>query len=113
MHGMFSGCRCLKTLNISGWDISSVINMSYMFEGCYCLKTLNISGWDTSSVINMGSMFYNCKKSIIPDWYKKRLTESKLNFNSVDYSDEERDLINNQTVLNLTSKYHPKTKEGL
>jgi hypothetical protein len=58
-------------------------------------------------------MFDECNKSIIPDWYKKRLVESKLNFNPVDYSDDEQDMIDSQTVSSLTYKYHPKTKEEL
>ena len=43
----------------------------------------------------------------------KYIIENKFNFNPVDYSDEEPDLIDRETVSNLTYKYHPKTKEEL
>src|SRR5690554_1773482 len=42
--------------DLSGWDTSSVTDMSYMF---FLADTFNgdIGGWDTSSVTSMGSMF--------------------------------------------------------
>ena len=43
----------------------------------------------------------------------KYIIENIVNFNSVDYNDEEPDLIDRETVSNLTYKYHPKTKEEL
>ena len=43
----------------------------------------------------------------------KYIIENIVNFNSVDYSDEDPDLIDRETVTNLTYKYHPKTKEEL
>jgi surface protein len=112
---MFNECKSLEKLDISGWDTSNVTNMSFMFSDCESLKKLNISNWDTSKVYDMSYMFDNCNDSIIPYWYKnnKRLTENKLNFNPIDYSDDGQDMIDNQTVLNMVYKYHPKTKEEL
>jgi surface protein len=50
-------------------------------------------------------MFDGCKKQIIPDWYKKRLTESTLNFNPADYNDDS--VVSNNEVSNTLYKYHP------
>ena len=45
--------------------------------------------------------------------YIKYLIENTINFNSADYSNEETDLIDTQTISNLTYKYFPKDKEEL
>ena len=50
----------LKTLDLSGWDVSNVTNMSGMFYNCTSLTSLDLSGWNTSSITNMEDMFYNC-----------------------------------------------------
>ena len=51
--------------DISNWDVSKVIDMSFMFYGC---KSFNkdISNWDVSNVTNMNCMFSLCN-SIIHD----------------------------------------------
>ncbi len=59
---MFSGCSSLTSLDVSGWDTSSVTNMSSMFSGCSSLASLDVSGWDTSSVTRMNGMFFGCSQ---------------------------------------------------
>ena len=54
---MFSGCRSLKSLDLSGWETYNVNYMSGMFYGCRSLKSLDLSGWDTSRVRSMDHMF--------------------------------------------------------
>ena len=50
-----------KYIDISGWNVSNVTNMSCMFFGCEGLKSVgDISGWDVSKVTNMASMFCDC-----------------------------------------------------
>ncbi len=58
--GMFLDCQYLKSLDVSGWDTSAVLNMSYMFDGCRSLTSLDLSSWDTSNVTNMAGMFTSC-----------------------------------------------------
>ena len=58
--GMFRDCRFLTSLDLSGWDTSSVTDMNTMFYGCSSLTSLDLSGWDTSSVTDMNTMFYGC-----------------------------------------------------
>lgn len=60
MSRMFSRCGTLTTLDMSGWDTSNVIHMSRMFQGCDALTALNLSGLNTSNVTGMESMFDGC-----------------------------------------------------
>ena len=46
-----------ESVDLSGWDVSSVKNMSHTFSNSFMLKTLNLDGWDTSNTTNMSSMF--------------------------------------------------------
>lgn len=54
----------IKTLDLSTWDTSNVIDMFSMFKDCQTLKELNLSGWDTSNVRDMNHMFYCCRSLI-------------------------------------------------
>jgi surface protein len=58
---MFSGCRGLKKLDVSGFDTSNVTSMGDMFDRCVSLKKLDVSGFDTSNVTDMGGMFEWCE----------------------------------------------------
>jgi len=61
MRQMFYNCLALT--GISGtetWDVGKVTTMYRMFNKCKVLQTLNLTGWDTSSVLDMGFMFSAC-----------------------------------------------------
>ena len=45
--------------DISGWNVSNVINMDSTFSGCTAFNQ-NISGWNVSNVEDMSYMFFNC-----------------------------------------------------
>ena len=69
MPFMFYGCDKLKSIgDISKWDVSKVINMSYMFAFC---KKFNqdISNWDVSKVKFKIDMFDKCS---IKEEYKPK-----------------------------------------
>ena len=53
MLGMFNRCISLISLDISKFDTSNVINMSYMFSNCENLKSLNLNNFNTLNVENM------------------------------------------------------------
>jgi LPXTG-motif cell wall-anchored protein len=55
---MFNQCG-VRSLDVSGWDVSNVTNMSYMFSSATKLTSLDLSNWDTSNVTDMSGMFYN------------------------------------------------------
>ncbi|EAF5295721.1 BspA family leucine-rich repeat surface protein [Listeria monocytogenes] len=57
---MFTLCRKLSELDVSGLNTSSVTNMSTVFCNTDSLKELDISHFDTSSVTNMSYMFAAC-----------------------------------------------------
>ncbi|HDI3487829.1 TPA: BspA family leucine-rich repeat surface protein, partial [Listeria monocytogenes] len=56
---MFTLCRKLSELDVSGLNTSSVTNMYAAFSNTNSLKELDISNFDTSSVTNMSYMFYD------------------------------------------------------
>ena len=57
---MFSACRKLPSLDVSGFDTSKVTDISGMFYDCGKLSSLDVSGFDTSKVTDMRSMFSGC-----------------------------------------------------
>ena len=56
----FYDCKSLRSIDLSGLDTSSVIDMSFMFYGCSKLSSLDLSSFDTSQVTGMSGMFYHC-----------------------------------------------------
>lgn len=61
MRGMFSHDQFITELNLSGWDTSSVTDMSAMFCFCSSIQKLDLAPLDTSSVTNMRAMFSRCE----------------------------------------------------
>ena len=59
MSALFYGCTSLISLpDISKWDTSDVLDMSYMFNECSLLVSLpDISKWNTSNVLDMCKIF--------------------------------------------------------
>jgi surface protein len=56
MKGMFSGAT-LFNADISGWDVSSVVDMADMFKNTAAFDQ-DISGWNVGHVKNMDGMFW-------------------------------------------------------
>lgn len=66
LGSMFLGCESLETVNMSGWDTSSVKIFSNIFHSCKSLKTVDISNFDTTNATTFGGMFsYSGIKNII------------------------------------------------
>ena len=125
------GCKSLKELDLSNFNTFKLKDMSNMFCVCKNLSKLDLSGWVMDEECEKETnflMFSGCdsltEEGLITDDPRIRskfmlvknrngLTENKLNFNPVDYSDDEFDIINNQTVAELTYKYQPETKKEL
>ena len=59
---MFNGMRNLIAIDLSEFDTSKVIDMSYMFNECTNLVALNLRNIDISSVTNFNSMFKLCTR---------------------------------------------------
>ena len=60
MRSMFDGCGSLTSLDLSDFYTPAVTEMHSMFAVCNSLASLDLSGLDTSAVTDMGSMFGGC-----------------------------------------------------
>ena len=58
---MFSGCRSLEGLDVSGFDTSAAKSLDSMFYGCKKLASLDVSNFDTSAATSLSSMFGGCE----------------------------------------------------
>ena len=53
---MFAQCHKFNS-DISGWDMSNVVNASYMFTSCSIFNQ-NLANWNVANITNMTGMFY-------------------------------------------------------
>ena len=60
MGYVFSNCRSLTSLDVSGFNTSNVTNMNSMFIFCSSLTSLDVSHFNTSNVTDMEQLFSNC-----------------------------------------------------
>ena len=60
MMSMFSLCRKLESVDVTGFDTRKVTTMHSMFNECNALKILDLSSFNTSLVTDMNNMFSNC-----------------------------------------------------
>ena len=60
MGGMFYECVKLTSLDLSGWNVSNVTDMSIMFDGCSGLTSLDLSGWNVSKLKCKIHIFARC-----------------------------------------------------
>lgn len=59
--GLFSGCKNLKSLDLSKWKIHPTYTQR-MFNGCTTLTTIgDVDKWDLSQVIDCTDMFMSCE----------------------------------------------------
>ncbi|EDN7880045.1 BspA family leucine-rich repeat surface protein, partial [Listeria monocytogenes] len=75
MDTIFSNANSLKELDVSHFDTSSVTDMSSMFAACNSLEELDVSNFDTSSVTNM--------KYMLSGLHLKKLDVSNFDTSSV------------------------------
>lgn len=61
LYHVFADDGALASVDLSGWDVSGVANLTEMFANCTSLgSVIGIEGWDTSSVASLRNMFYHC-----------------------------------------------------
>lgn len=102
MYGAFTGSRCLKTLDLRGWNTASLTNLQSAFDTCisleniygienfdttklttlyntfiYCnsLKHLDLSSWHTPELTSMYQTFYDCRNLIELDLHSWTLNK--------------------------------------
>ena len=59
-YSMFYDCTKLTQLDLSSFDTSNIIDMSYMFAQCINLMSLDFSKFSTNIVTDMFEMFKGC-----------------------------------------------------
>ena len=52
----------MKSIDLSNFDTSQVVDMGYMLYNCSSLNYINLSSFDTSLVTQMDGMFSACYK---------------------------------------------------
>ena len=63
MTTMFQECKELEYLDLSNFNTSNVINMSYMFFGCHKLKEIKgINEFNMAKITDVEGMFDGCGK---------------------------------------------------
>lgn len=60
MESMFSLCRSLESIDVSGFDTQKVTTMNSMFNECNALKTLDLTSFNVRKVTDMQNMFSGC-----------------------------------------------------
>ena len=59
MSSMFRDCSELASMDMSGWDVTSLSNANYLFYGCSSLQSIDLTGWSTACVMN-NNTFHLC-----------------------------------------------------
>ena len=96
MSSMFDNCQKIENLDLSNFDTSKVTTMLSMFNYCRALKNIDVSNFDTSNVTNMGSMFSICQTITSLDLSTFN-TSKVTNMSSMFY------FCNNLTLLNVSN----------
>jgi len=60
IRAMFAYNSALESVNISNWNTNKVTDMAYLFQACENLKSIDVSGFNTSNVVDMEGMFIRC-----------------------------------------------------
>ena len=60
MESMFSLCKSLKSIDVTGFNTSKVTKMAGMFAGCSSLTELDLSSFNTANVKDLYRMFGEC-----------------------------------------------------
>ena len=74
---MFYGCHSLKYLNISNFNFSKVLKMSFMFYDCSSLNNLDIPNLIINEKADIDSMFSKCKQELKEAIRKKKSTSKR------------------------------------
>jgi len=101
---MFYSCAS-QPLDISGWDVSGVTNMSKMFQNNTTFNQ-NISNWNVSNVTNMQNMFAdaNAFDQNIGNWNVAKLVSANGMLNNTNISvDNFSGILYNWSLQNVQS----------
>ena len=115
MSNMFGGCKWLKTIDMSDkWKVNKKTATYWMFYDCNSLVNINFSTFTKRLNPELEYMFHQCPADIKYKYLKETdmLREGIVNFNPVDYSNDDLDIIDSETIHNMIL-VKPKTKDEL
>ena len=84
MSMMFTTCRNLASIDVSGFNTSNVTALKAMFEDCSKLTTLAVGNWNTSNVTDFSGVFYGCSGLTsldVSQWDTSKATTMRYMFN--------------------------------
>lgn len=93
MRNLFRGMYIMKRIDLTGWDFSSVTNLSEFFHTCYDLETVNgINTWDVSNVTGFGNIFIGCRSltADLSSWNTSSVTSFVNAFTSLSNAGSQR-----------------------
>ena len=61
MHGMFTDCSALTTLDLTSFNTANVQHMYSMFNGCSSLKSVDLTSFNIDNLQSASAMFNGCK----------------------------------------------------
>ena len=70
MRYLFSGCKSLSSLDLSGFDTSNVQNFEYMFQESSAITTLMLDNFNTENALDVSNMFEGCSGLVLLDLSK-------------------------------------------
>jgi endoglucanase len=84
MYDTFFECSSLKYLDLSGWNISKVRELTNLFSDCVELEEIKgINNWDANNITGMSCTFMNCQniRNIdLSKWNLKNVSNMKQTF---------------------------------
>lgn len=60
VSNLFQHCHRLRSIDLSGWDVSAITDFSGMFRLCDHLESVDLSGWKFSDDADLRGMFRYC-----------------------------------------------------
>lgn len=106
MSYCFNGATSFNQ-NISSWNTSNVVSMEFMFKGATSFNQ-SISSWNTSSVVSTREMFYNATSfnGNISTWNVSSVTNMQRMFRNADAFNQDIGSWNVSNVTNMGEMFY-------
>lgn len=107
MFSMFGEASGLSKIDVSNFDTSNVVNMSYMFDACRA-EELDVKEFNTSNVVNMSNMFSRCnvRKLNLQGFDTSNVTDMSGMFRSMSFLQElNLSSFNTENVVNMKNMF--------
>ena len=121
MSYMFSRTQ-VRDIDLSYLDTSNVTNMAYLFLSSFYLESIDLHGWDVSKVENMSGTFYNVgtygtiRKIDIRGWDTSNVTSMNLLFCNTSLETLEENpvkYLNTSNVTNMSEMFRGSKINGI